>query len=254
MSLSKSRIKFIKSLQIKKFRQRYNKFVLEGDKMARELLRSPDQVIDSIYALPRWIDAVNGHLPLPGEKLFVITENELSRISGMKSPNQVLIVAELPQQTWLETEVRKGISLYLDDIQDPGNLGAILRVADWFGLTHVFCSPNCVDLFNPKVIQSAMGAFLRVRSPVITLFGLRQYFPDLPIIGADMEGENLFQAPVIQTGLIVIGNEGGGISPQARHLLQRTVSIPRAANSQAESLNAAVAAGIICAVLKNHPF
>ena len=146
----------------------------------------------------------------------------------------------------------RGWGLFLDGIQDPGNLGTILRIADWFGISRVFSSPDCVDPFNPKVVQATMGAFLRVSCIETTIDRLYQEYPGIPIYGEVMDGENVFHTSLKgANGIIVIGNEGSGISPEAERLLSHRISIPPAAHSGAESLNAAVATGILCAVFRN---
>jgi TrmH family RNA methyltransferase len=141
------------------------------------------------------------------------------------------------------------LTLLLDEIQDPGNLGTIMRIADWFGIPNVICSTNCADAYNPKTIQATMGAFLRVRTFRLNLTEFCRNFSALPVYGAVLGGENLFQTKLNKNALIVIGNEGKGISPDMIQQLTHRIEIP--ANGQAESLNAAIATGIICAAFRN---
>ena len=160
-------------------------------------------------------------------------------------------MAAIPETTTGSKPTEESLSLYLDGIQDPGNMGTILRIADWFGVDCVFSSPDCVDPYNPKVIQATMGAFLRVSCIETTIERLHEEHPGLPIYGAVMDGENVFHANLkSKEGIIVIGNEGRGISSEAESLLSQRISIPPAAHSGAESLNAAVATGILCAVFR----
>ncbi|MFT5765328.1 MAG: TrmH family RNA methyltransferase, partial [Saprospiraceae bacterium] len=147
--------------------------------------------------------------------------------------------------------VSEGLSLYLDHIQNPGNFGTILRVADWFGIGTVFCSESSADLYNPKVIQSTMGAFLRVRVVKTDFEQLKTDYPKLPVYGTVLAGQNLFNTPLEQKGIIVIGSEGKGISPAVMQYITHPLTIPTHADGGAESLNAAVAAGIVCAVFRN---
>lgn len=251
MAISKNSIKFIQSLRIKKFRQKYNKFIVEGDKMVGEILLQKDTAIDSLYATDSWIkthDLVN---KISDDKIVKISPGELERISTLKTPNQVLAILDIPGYEIDSVLIKTEINLFLDDIQDPGNLGTILRIADWFGIRQVICSPGTADVYNPKVIQSTMGAFLRVNTPVATLASIISANDQVPVFGAVMDGENIFKIDRKKEGLIVIGNEGKGISPENYPFLTKKISIPATAQSGAESLNAAVATGIICAFWKN---
>lgn len=251
MSLSRNQIKWITSLQIKKFRQKYHKFLAEGDKIVRELLENPEWNTTELYALDTWIrDYGAGLAP---ETVFPVTEDELKRISAMQTPNQVLAVVDKRETCEDHVVIEKDLSIYLDGIQDPGNLGAILRIADWFGIRHVFLSPETVEAYNPKVIQASMGAFLRVEFPVLEIREFRKHHPEVRIFGADLEGLDVFDhkaTPGIGM-LLVIGNEGNGLSEPARAMLEGRLTIPPAAGAAGtESLNAAVAAGVLCAVLR----
>lgn len=253
MNLSKNKVKWITSLQIKKFRQNFHKFPVEGDKIVQELLRDSNWEVHELYALSPWLARNATLLRRSGLLVTEVGAEELSRISAMQAPQQALAIVEmqvLPVRTDL---VCADMSLYLDGIQDPGNLGAILRIADWFGIRHVFLSPDTVEVFNPKVIQASMGAFLRICTEVTSLENLKSRFRELTVLGADLQGESVFRmhgAP--SATLIVIGNEGTGISPACQALLDGTLTIPRHAAGAAESLNAAVATGIIVAALRNN--
>jgi TrmH family RNA methyltransferase len=251
MALSKNSIKYIKSLSTKKFRQKYNKFIVEGDKMIREILRQEKLVIESLYATESWLETLGMEISVPEQRIFKITLTELSRISSLKTPNQVLAVVDMPENQIDQTALHNDINLYLDDIQDPGNLGTILRIADWFGVRQVIRSSGTVDMFNSKVIQSTMGAFIRVNSPTGDLPEIVSQHPELPVLGAVLDGENIFELKAPKKVLLVIGNEGKGISADNMPFLSKKISIPATHNTGAESLNAAVATGIICAVLRN---
>ena len=219
--------------------------------MVRELLEYRSEWVETLFALPNWME----HLPPqqwpPDLQAITVSENELSRLSLLKTPNQALALVRQPRYALRAADLKQGLSLYLDDLQDPGNMGTLLRLADWFGISTVICSPNCVEVFNPKVIQASMGAFLRVSTIVADFEAVRKTVPGLTIFGADMEGENIFQADLPQTGILVIGNEGAGITPAVMEKVTHRVSIPRGKGGGAESLNAAVAAGIIIGVLLN---
>ena len=246
MTLSKARIKYIRSLQYRKYRQKYNNFIVEGDKIVRELLAQSRVGVEGVYALPGWRA---GQPELPAVDFAEVSPADLRRISALTTPNQVLAVARMPRLTLDAGALHDDLALYLDGIQDPGNLGTILRIADWFAIPYVFCSRDCVDVFNPKVIQASMGAFLRVRCLEMELPELLDNIPELPVLGATMEGEDLFTATLPERALIVIGNEGRGLSEAVTGRLSRQLTIP--GGGGAESLNAAVAAGIICAVYRH---
>jgi TrmH family RNA methyltransferase len=248
MVVSKNTIKYIKSMRLKKFRQKYNIFIVEGDKIAKEAVFEAPALIDAIYALPEWL---NEHAHgIPESKQFAVSEKELGKISLLSTPNQVLLLMRMPEYDPQHLPLDSNLSLYLDGIQDPGNLGTILRIADWFGIQTVLCSPNCVDVYNPKVIQSTMGAFLRVSCLPYPIEEILDRYPTLPVFGAAVDGKNIFSVDKPENGLIVIGNEGNGMAAATEQLLTQRIAIPAAANSRAESLNAAVATGIICAILK----
>jgi RNA methyltransferase, TrmH family len=249
MSVSKNDIKFVQSLRLKKFRQKYNNFIAEGEKIAGEALLSSSYKILRIFALPEWLhDHATQLTRIPPAAISEASENELAKISGLSTPNKVLMVLEWPQPGELPLIQT---ALYLDDVQDPGNLGAILRIADWFAIPQVFCSPGSVDVYNPKVVQASMGAFLRVDSQEIELETLLHRQPELPVLGAVLDGDDLFAAPLPSSGILVVGNESKGIRPDTQHLLTHRIAIPRAPGGGAESLNAAVATGIITAFWVN---
>jgi RNA methyltransferase, TrmH family len=253
--LSKSKIKYLNALQLKKFRQKYNNFMVEGDKIVREVLQHANSAVVKrveileIFALPEWI-AQNAALLKPF--LAIVTEIDaanLRKISALQTPNQVLLVAQPLLQVLDPNFVRQNLTLVLDELQDPGNLGTVLRIADWFGIANVVASPNCADLHNPKTLQASMGAFLRVNYFKTEVVEFCQTFADMPIYGAVLGGDNLFKTKLLKPAIIVIGNEGNGISEAVQNCLTHRIEIP--ANGQAESLNAAIAAGIICAVFVN---
>ncbi len=243
--LSASQQKFLTALQVKKYRQKYRKFTLEGSKLVSELLIQKRIAVVSVFALDRWA-AENATLLAPFYHLFnAVTEADLKKISALQTPPPVLAVAELPEPAQLTLET--GVAFYLDGIRDPGNLGTIIRVADWFGMPAVYCSPDCVDAFSPKVVQASMGAVLRIPLPAVEITDILHNKPDLPVAGAVLGGDNVFTCEMPNHGLLVIGNEGSGIRPEAEALLTRRLTIPRGTGSAAESLNASVAAGILAA-------
>lgn len=247
--LSKAKISYVQSLKQKKFRQKYNNFLVEGDKSCRELLQLSNTPIEIIFALEKWVEA-NAHLTQKvQDKVLVVKEIELKKISQLTTPNQVLIIAQQFVNDWDIQAVQQGYNLYLDGIRDPGNMGTILRIADWFGLKYVFLSADCVDIYNSKVIQASMGAFMRVKAPIIDLADLKNQVPSMPLLGTFMDGEDIFTLPKMEAGIIIIGNEGKGISKETEALITKKITIPAPKGSGAESLNAGVATGIVVSQL-----
>jgi RNA methyltransferase, TrmH family len=253
-TLSKQKIKYIQSLKIKKYRQMYGNFIVEGDKMAIELLTDKNIIVEHIIAVETWLTDNANILKPYFNKILITTEADLKQISNLTTPNKVLVIAQQPMAQSAESflknappSVSEGFSLYLDGIQDPGNMGTILRIADWFSIPYVFCSPTSVDIWNPKVIQASMGAFLRVKAIEIDFKDIKNTYPKLPIFSTILRGDNIFKTDFPRCGMIVIGNEGNGVSD---FILQQTdfkISIP--GGGGAESLNAAIATGIVCAVV-----
>lgn len=224
--------------------------------MAAELLAQQRVAVSAIFGLERWATENAALLEPFLEKFNLVSESELKKISALSTPNKVLIVAELPGEPFASEIFQKDFCFYLDGIQDPGNLGTILRVADWFGIPAVICSPDSADAFSPKVVQASMGAFLRVKIWEIPFEKILESVPNVPILGAVLEGKSIFQAKLPPNGLLVVGSEGRGISPEIEKKLTHRLTIPRHPNGAAESLNAAVAAGIFAALLQNqivHP-
>ncbi len=245
--LSKNQSAFIRSLQQKKFRDEHNCFVAEGARLVQDLVNA-DMQFRQIYSSTNFqLSLFNHHI-----EIVRITEREMARISSLSSPSDVLAVCEIPDHALDPKDLSDKLSLVLDDIRDPGNLGTIMRIADWFGVEHVICSRETVDLYNPKVVQATMGSIARVK---LHYKNLSEFIPALPpglqCFGAFMDGENIYTAELPPSGLIVIGNEGKGISESVSGMITRRISIPsfahlKDAKTEAESLNAAVAAGILC--------
>jgi TrmH family RNA methyltransferase len=240
--LSKSQIGFIKSLHQKKYRKEHGIFIIEGIKSIVEFIPS-DYQIHSVYFLPQY----QSLLPkLPANiKLFEVTSAELEKISTLQAPQGILALVFIPESTAIDQNaLRNRFSLVLDAVQDPGNLGTIIRTADWFGLTHVICSSNTVEVYNPKTVQATMGSLCRVK---VSYHDLPELLGDIniPIFGAMLDGGSLYETQWGTEGLVILGNEGQGISPEIVDLITRPVTIPRVGH--AESLNVAVSAAIFCA-------
>ena len=247
--LAKSTLKYLQSLKQKKFRQMYNNFVVEGEKMATEIIQHQGLSLEGIFALAPWIKANRTLLKDIDTIVQEISQKDLARISSLKTPNQVLVVCKVPTYRLDLATINTSLTLFLDNLQNPGNMGSILRIADWFGLPYVFCSKHTVEAFNPKVIQASMGAFLRVKIIPIEFSALIEQLPNLPTFAAVLQGDNVFQTDLPKNGLLVIGNEGAGVSEDIIQQASHLIRIPKGRQGGAESLNAAVAAGILCAAL-----
>lgn len=242
--ITNAQIKFIKSLAQAKNRELHKLYVAEGEKLAIEWLQSSANV-QMIIATSLWISKNQSIISKHSSaQVFEVDEQTLARMSQLQTPNHVLLVVEYSSKMVIPKET--GWIIALDTIQDPGNMGTILRIADWFGINTIICSPQCVDIYNHKVIQSGMGAHLRVAveyKELDTFFKLNQ----LPVYAALLNGENLFQVKSKQVGIILIGNESKGIAPELLPFASHPITIPRIGG--AESLNAGVATGIITAYL-----
>ncbi len=248
--LSQKQLKYLKSLRQRKFRQKYGILVAEGVKTAREIFQEATQDLEGIYALPDWITENAASISAWQDITWPVSASELAAISLLKTPNQVYCLLRQREYDYQEDDLSDCFSLFLDEIRDPGNMGTILRIADWFGIKWVFCSKNCVEVSNPKVVQASMGAFLRVKTQIVTLAELKIAYPDLPVLGTSLSGTSIFATAMPTSGIVVIGNESTGISSESASLLTQKILIPRHPEGGAESLNAAVATGIICAFLQ----
>lgn len=242
--LSKAQIKHIRALGLQKYRQEHKQYTAEGDKIVREWLQSA-QHIEMIVALEDWAARNTALIAKhPDTALYIVAQHVLESVSQLQTPNGVLIVASMPNQT--ESLPDNEWALALDDIQDPGNMGTIIRIADWFGIRKIVCSAGCVDVYNPKVVQASMGGHLRV---AFEERNLDDYLKSvsIPILAAILDGENIDSMDRLDAAVLLIGNESKGVSPALQALATKRITIP--GKGGAESLNAAVSAGICCAML-----
>ena len=240
-SLSISKSKLIRSLHLAKNRQKYNKYIAEGDKICKELLISNSVDVQYIVGTEKWYTQ-NEDYCKNGQYECIVTEiDDLKKVSQLSTASEVLVVAEKKE---LNIGSIPDFSLYLDGIQNPGNMGAILRIADWYGIQLVYTSKDCVDVYNAKVIQASMGSFIRVGTETIDLESLKRS-NQFTVWGASLNGELQF-TKAIGRNLLVIGNEGRGIRNHNLVHIDKEIKISAAATLGAESLNAAVATGILC--------
>ncbi|MDR0333163.1 MAG: RNA methyltransferase [Dysgonamonadaceae bacterium] len=243
MALSKNKIKYIQSLKDKKHRLEYGVFVAEGTKLVFDLLATCK--CQFIAALP---EIIAKYPKIIAEEVIIADENELKKATFLKTPPQIIGVFYQPDFDISTTNFDKKLSLVLDGIQDPGNIGTIVRLADWFGMEDVICSPDTVDIYNPKTVQATMGAIARVKVHYTNLTDFLQKHNHLPIYGTFLEGKNIYNESLSENGFIVMGNEGNGIRSETEKAINRKLFIPSFPSERetSESLNVGVATGIIC--------
>ncbi len=264
--ISKNKIKYIRSLEQKKNRNKEGKFVAEGFKVVDDLLAL--QPADLIVATQEWL---HGKHFADQTEVIEVTEEELKKVSFLQHPQQVLAVfrqdtgcnKQDSNNSQEEAEENFGfskintqeLSLALDGVQDPGNLGTIIRIADWFGITHIYCSQDTADVYNPKVVQATMGSIARVKVEYGNLLALVESLPaDVPVYGTLLDGDNIYQQQLENRGLIVMGNEGKGISPALAKKVNRRLLIPNfpEGRATADSLNVAIATAITCSEFRRN--
>ena len=233
MSLSKNHLKLITSLSQKKYRHKYKLFVFEGMKVVQEFLNSSYEleILFSTESSFSYLDS-----------FIEVSEQELKKISSLKTPNKVIALFKIPVQ---KNSSSSGLIVALDAINDPGNLGTIIRLCDWFGIDQLLCSKETVDCYNTKVVQSSMGSLTRV---AISYVDLKEYLTSvsIPVFIADMDGDNIYEMKPPTSAVLVMGNEANGISNSIKQIVSTKISIPRYGNSQlTESLNVATATAIL---------
>jgi TrmH family RNA methyltransferase len=245
--LSKSQISFIKSLHQKKYRKQNSIFIIEGIKSIAEFISSAYQ-LEHIYYLAQYKSLLPN---LPANiKLFEVNNVELEKISTLQAPQGILALVKIPESENIDSDQLKGkFSLMLDGIQDPGNLGTIIRTADWFGFNNIICSLDTVEIYNPKTVQATMGSLSRINVYRQDLSSLIER-SRLPVFGTTLKGNDIYNIEWGKEGLVVLGNEGQGISEEILKQVTKTVTIPRV--GRAESLNVAISAGILCAEISRN--
>ncbi|MSU46319.1 MAG: RNA methyltransferase [Lacunisphaera sp.] len=236
MPLAKADFSRLRALREKKHREAAGLFVIEGEKVVGELLAAKYPLLE-IYATPAWL------APRGDTRVREITAEEMARASHFPAPSSVLAVGQITHAPLAAGALNHGLTLALDGIQDPGNVGTLLRLADWFALDRVLLSPDCADLFSQKVINASMGSFARVAVHSIPLTEALANVT-VPVLGCELSGDNVHTLKPLRDAIIVIGSEGRGLSPAVQKLVTQRVTIPRFGG--AESLNAAIAAAIVC--------
>jgi TrmH family RNA methyltransferase len=230
--LTKAELSRLRSLREKKSREEFGLFVVEGEKVVTELLAAKCPFVE-IYATPAW----------RGSKTHPISAEEMARASHFPTPSSVLAVGKISRVPLTPGALNRGLTLALDGVQDAGNVGTLIRIADWFAFDRVVLSPDCADLFHQKTINASMGSFARVTAHTAELAGAFEKIT-VPILGCDLAGDDVHTLPALHDAVIVIGSEGRGLSPAVAARVTRRVTIPKFGG--AESLNAATAAAIVC--------
>ena len=233
--LTKNQIKLIRSLSTKKNRFKHSLFVVEGEKIVNEIIKS-DWQIHSIYASSDW----------EGKNATIISKSDLCRISNQKSPNKVLALVRIKENF---PSISSDTILALDSVKDPGNLGTIIRIADWFGVKSILCYEDCVDYFNPKVIQSSMGSFLRVGVKYANLINTFKLYPKHEILATVLNGTSINNITTKNKKIIVLGSESNGIKREILEKANQKITIPKSELSKAESLNVSIASAIVLSKL-----
>lgn len=244
--LSKNKVKYIRSLELKKFRNEYNVFVAEGNKLVADML--PAFECELMIAKPAWM-ATQGDIP--AKELLVADDEDIRKASFLKSPQDVIALFKRPQWQLEQADPSQKLLLALDGIQDPGNLGTIIRLADWFGIKDIICSPDTADVFSPKTVQATMGALSRVRVHYTPLepYLQKQAAQQIPLYGTFLDGDNMYAKTLSTHGIIIMGNEGNGIRPAIEACVNEKIFIPNypAEQETSESLNVAIATAVVCA-------
>lgn len=250
MSLSKNKIKYIRSLKEKKFRTEYGTFVAEGNKLVGDLL--PHMKCQLLVATSSFLlDIDTSNI----EEVIEVSESQLAQASFLQNPQHVLAVF---YQTNSEIDIDPSTELLLalDGIQDPGNLGTIIRLADWYGIRHILCSYDTVDVYNPKVVQATMGALARVNIHYLDLVELLAEHKDIPVYGTLLDGNDMYKQHLTPNGIIIMGNEGNGIRSEIQQMITNKLYIPNYPPDSltSESLNVAIATAIVCAEFRRRSF
>jgi len=243
MNLSKNKLKYIRSLKDKKHRNEHKTFVAEGNKMVSDLL--PYLKCQLLIATPEFLSGLDIS---DIEEVIEVNESLLTQASFLQNPQQVLAVFYQPHSD-INNISKNELILALDGIQDPGNLGTIIRLADWYGISHVICSQDTADVYNPKVVQATMGALARVHVHYTDLLEYLSKDQHIPLYGTLLDGKNMYEQELTSNGIIIMGNEGNGIRPEIERLITQKLYIPNypAGSPTSESLNVAIATAIVCA-------
>ncbi len=246
--ISKAKIKDIKALHLSKFRQIYNKFIAEGDKVCIELIKNTKYNINQVFITQGYEGKYSKYLKDTTAEIEIISPKEMEQISLLKTPSDIFLLLEIKEDNTNDLLKPESSVIYLDGVQDPGNVGTIIRIADWFGIDAVVRSEDSADFFNPKVVQASMGSMVNVK--LVTSDLQQTITKEKSVYGTFMNGISIKDVEIPKGSILVMGSEGRGISPQNEKLINHKITILGSSNKIAESLNVAVATSIICAAWK----
>jgi RNA methyltransferase, TrmH family len=255
--LGRNRIKYLSSLKIKKYRNQHRQFIAEGDKIVKDILREGRSKIRQLIATREWLESAGPGLTQGAAEIIEADKQDIARISSLETPSMVVAVMDMPEKLPDFAEISSSWSIVLDCIQDPGNLGTIIRTADWFGIRHILCSEDCADCFNPKVVQASMGALFHVNIYYGALPALIRSLTrdkEFTVYGTFMEGIPFREIQSAAKGIIVFGNESRGISEELFPFIGIRITVPPAneGDVHVESLNVASAVAVVCSMVKCH--
>ena len=243
--LSKNKIKFFNSLKLRKYRNKHKLFIAEGEKITKDF-------IDSGF-FAQYIITVSDNLDFdinPDTELILVKQDELKKITDLKTASELIAIFEIPEYDIDYNNLKNELTLFCDGIQNPGNLGTIIRTADWFGIKNVICTQDTVDVYNSKVVQASMGAIGRVKVHYVDKLNFfNKLEAGIFVYGTFLNGENLYEINLEKNGIIIIGNEGSGISKELNEYITKKINIPNFSKeaNKSESLNASIATAVICA-------
>lgn len=243
--ISKQKISLIRSLALKKNIYEHKLFVIEGEKLLLEALNTRPDLIVEIFVLNTLEEVWKAKLQSVKAGIQIVNSKEIDQISNLSTPSGILAICRHFDYHFDMEQIKTTTSLYLHEIRDPGNMGTLIRTADWFGIQHILCSTACVDIYNTKVIQATMGSIFRIQIHYIEAAVIKQLSSIVPLVATVMNGSNLYQESKIKNGIIMMGSESHGLPDDLISLSDKRLSIPRSGQSHAESLNVAVAAGIV---------
>ena len=249
--LGKNKIKHLKSLKIKKFRDVYGEFIIEGEKIINELLEHKPYLIKELITTEQWLaNNTNSNIGKIGN-IITVTESDINKISFFETAGEVMAVLHIKEQKISKSEILSDLSLVLDTVQNPGNLGNIIRTADWFGIKNIFCSVNSVDCFNPKVVQASMGSIIRINVHYMNLKELLEEYSVISgfhIYGTFLDGPSIYNEVLDNSAFIILGNESMGISEKYLQYIKSRLYIPKypVRDNIIESMNISAAAAIVC--------
>ena len=250
--ISKAQVKYIQSLKLSKFRQKYNIFISEGDKIVKEIIEQKTFNVQQLIYTQDWVSKNHDFISINGiNDGTLITENEMKKLSSLKTPPGILALVSKSDLKFSLALIENEHSIYVDQIKDPGNLGAIIRIADWYGFKNVICAPGTVDYYNPKTVQATMGSIARVNLVSASYEDINLISSEISIYTAVLDGVDMNTIDFADKGLIlVIGNESRGVSDDFLVIPNQKIAIANKHRFGAESLNAAIATGIICATIR----